>query len=98
PAFAGDQVPAAALALLERTALFDPFKPATKAKRTPKGYQLDGVKSLVPRAAEAELFLVSADLEGRGPALFLVESSSAGVTVEAEPAMGLRGAATGKLH
>ncbi|MEV4598939.1 acyl-CoA dehydrogenase family protein [Amycolatopsis sp. NPDC049253] len=98
PAFAGDQVPAAALALLERTPLFDPFKPATKAKRTPKGYQLDGVKSLVPRAAEAELFLVSADLEGRGPALFLVESSSAGVTVEAEPAMGLRGAATGKLH
>ncbi|MEV8611897.1 acyl-CoA dehydrogenase family protein [Amycolatopsis sp. NPDC051373] len=98
PAFAGAQVPAAALALLERTPLFDPFKPATKAKRTPKGYQLDGVKSLVPRAAEAELFLVSADLEGRGPALFLVESSSAGVTVEAEPAMGLRGAATGKLH
>ncbi|WP_033293877.1 acyl-CoA dehydrogenase family protein [Amycolatopsis jejuensis] len=98
PAFTGDQVPAAALALLERTPLFDPFKPATKAKRTPKGYQLDGVKSLVPRAAEAELFLVSADLEGRGAALFLVESSSAGVTVEAEPAMGLRGAATGKLH
>ncbi|WP_020665058.1 acyl-CoA dehydrogenase family protein [Amycolatopsis benzoatilytica] len=98
PAFTGDQVPAAALALLERTPLFDPFKPATKAKRTPKGYQLDGVKSLVPRAAEAELFIVSADLEGRGPALFLVESSSAGVTVESEPAMGLRGAATGKLH
>jgi len=98
PAFTGDQVPAAALALQERTPLFDPFKPATKAKRTPKGYQLDGVKSLVPRAAEAELFIVSADLEGRGPALFLVESSSAGLTVEAEPAMGLRGAATGKLH
>ncbi|WP_116203336.1 acyl-CoA dehydrogenase family protein [Amycolatopsis circi] len=98
PAFTGEQVPAAALALLERTPLFDPFKPATKAKRTPKGYQLDGVKSLVPRAAEAELFLVSADLEGRGPALFLVESSNAGVTIESEPAMGLRGAATGKLH
>ncbi|WP_328612169.1 acyl-CoA dehydrogenase family protein [Amycolatopsis sp. NBC_00345] len=98
PAFAGEQVPAAALALQERAPLFDPFKPATKAKRTPKGYQLDGVKSLVPRAAQAELFIVSADLEGRGPALFLVESSSAGVTVEGEPAMGLRGAATGKLH
>jgi alkylation response protein AidB-like acyl-CoA dehydrogenase len=98
PAFAGEQVPAAALALQERAPLFDPFKPATKAKRTPKGYQLNGVKSLVPRASQAELFIVSADLEGRGPALFLVESSSAGVTVEAEPAMGLRGAATGKLH
>ena len=98
PAFAAEQVPAAALALQERAPLFDPFKPATKAKRTPKGYQLDGVKSLVPRAAQAELFIVSANLEGRGPALFIVESSSAGVSVESEPAMGLRGAATGKLH
>ena len=98
PAFVGDNVPAAAFALQERTPLFDPFKPATKARRTPKGYQLDGVKSLVPRAAQAELFVVSADLEGRGPALFIVESSTAGVSVETEPAMGLRGAATGKLH
>lgn len=98
PAFAGENVPAAALALQERTPLFDPFTPKARARRTPKGYQLDGVKSLVPRAAEAELFVVSADLEGRGPALFLVESSSAGVTVAAEPAMGLRGAATGTLH
>jgi alkylation response protein AidB-like acyl-CoA dehydrogenase len=98
PAFVEDTVPAAALALQERKALYDPFKPATKARRTPKGYQLDGVKSLVPRAAQAELFLVSADLEGRGPALFIVESSNQGVSAEAEPAMGLRGAATGKLH
>jgi alkylation response protein AidB-like acyl-CoA dehydrogenase len=98
PAFVGENVPAAAFALQERVPLFDPFKPTTRAKRTPKGYQLDGVKSLVPRAAQAELFVVSALLEGHGPALFIVESSNAGVTVEAEPAMGLRGAATGKLH
>ncbi|WP_167121191.1 acyl-CoA dehydrogenase family protein [Amycolatopsis viridis] len=98
PEFVGENVPAAALALLEGKPLFDPFRPATKARRTPGGYQLDGVKSLVPRAAQAELFVVSADLEGRGPALFLVESSTAGVSVEPDPAMGLRGAATGKLH
>ena len=98
PEFAGENVPAAALALAEPTALFDPAKPATTAKRTPKGYQLDGVKALVPRAGAAELFLVSANLEGRGPALFLVESSTPGVSVESDPAMGLRGAATGKLH
>ncbi|WP_106177835.1 acyl-CoA dehydrogenase family protein [Prauserella shujinwangii] len=98
PAFVGENVPAAALALQERAALYDPFRPTTRARRTPKGYRLDGVKSLVPRAADAELFVVSADLEGRGPALFLVESSTEGVSVEAEPAMGLRGAATGKLH
>lgn len=98
PAFVGENVPAAALALQERAPLFDPFKPRTKARRTPKGYQLNGVKSLVPRAAQAELFVVSADLEGRGPALFIVESTNPGVTIESEPAMGLRGAATGKVH
>ncbi len=98
PSFVGENVPVAALALQERVALFDPFKPTVKARRTPKGYQLDGVKSLVPRAAQAELFIVSADLEGRGAALFIVESSSAGVSIEAEPAMGLRGAATGSLR
>ncbi|PXY26856.1 butyryl-CoA dehydrogenase [Prauserella coralliicola] len=97
PSFVGENVPAAALALQERTPLFDPFKPSVKARRTPKGYRLDGAKSLVPRAAQAELFVVSADLEGRGPALFIVESSTDGVSIEAEPAMGLRGAATGKL-
>ncbi|MFD2419298.1 acyl-CoA dehydrogenase family protein [Amycolatopsis pigmentata] len=101
PAFVGDNVPAAALALQETKPLFDPFKPATRARRTPGGYRLDGVKSLVPRAAQAELFIVSAALEGPEgdrPALFLVESSTSGVTVSAEPAMGLRSAATGALH
>jgi alkylation response protein AidB-like acyl-CoA dehydrogenase len=58
---------------------------------------LDGVKSLVPRAADAELFVVAADLEGTGPSLFLVESSTPGVSVEADPSMGLRGASMGRL-
>jgi alkylation response protein AidB-like acyl-CoA dehydrogenase len=101
PAFVGDNVPAAALALQEAKPLFDPFKPAARARRTPGGYRLEGVKSLVPRAAQAELFVVSAALEGPEgdrPALFLVESSTSGVTVSAEPAMGLRGAGTGALH
>ncbi|ASR37850.1 butyryl-CoA dehydrogenase [Prauserella marina] len=97
PAFVGENVPAAALALQEPVALFDPFRPGLRAKRTPRGYRLDGVKSLVPRAAQAELFIVSADLEGRGPALFIVESGSSGLTCEGEPAMGLRGAATSRL-
>lgn len=98
PAFTGENVPAAAVALQERTALYNPFKPATTARRTPNGYRLDGVKALVPRAREAELFVVSADLEGRGPALFIVESSTNGVTIDDQPAMGLRSAATGSLH
>ncbi|WP_145743801.1 acyl-CoA dehydrogenase family protein [Saccharopolyspora dendranthemae] len=97
PAFAGESVPAAALALQEHVALGDPLKPTTTAKRTPQGYQLSGTKSLVPRAAQAELFIISANLDG-SPALFLVESSTNGLSIEADPAMGLRSAGTGKVH
>jgi alkylation response protein AidB-like acyl-CoA dehydrogenase len=95
PAFTGEDVPAAALAIQEPTALFDPFSLRTKAYRTAGGFRLTGVKSLVPRAAAAELFIVAADVDGRGPALFIVESSA--VTVESEPAMGLRAAGTGRV-
>jgi alkylation response protein AidB-like acyl-CoA dehydrogenase len=97
PAFVGDDVPAAALTVLEPRPLFDPFLLRTKARRTAGGFVLDGVKSLVPRAASAELFVVAADLEGRGPALFLVESGTEGVGVAAEPSMGLRAAGMGRL-
>ncbi|HSY15670.1 MAG TPA: acyl-CoA dehydrogenase family protein [Jatrophihabitantaceae bacterium] len=96
PSFVTDNAPAAALALLEARPLFDPFQLRTRARRVAGGFQLDGVKSLVPRAAEAELFVIGAELDGR-PALFIVESSSAGLTVEAEPAMGLRAASLGRV-
>jgi alkylation response protein AidB-like acyl-CoA dehydrogenase len=95
PSFTGDDVPAAALAIQEPRPLFDPFSLRTKAYRTMGGFRLTGVKSLVPRAAEAELFVIAADVDGRGPALFIVESSS--VTIESEPAMGLRAAGTGRV-
>lgn len=98
PAFVGEHAPAAALAILEPRAVFDALALQTRARRDGDGYVLDGVKALVPRAQQAELFLVAAELEGSGPALFLVESSNAGLTVEPEPAMGLRAAATGRLH
>ena len=97
PAFVTDSPPAAALAVNEPHVLFDPFALRTTAKRTPAGYVLDGVKSLVPRAREAELFVVAAELEGV-PTLFLVESGSSGVTVESEPAMGLRAASMARLQ
>jgi alkylation response protein AidB-like acyl-CoA dehydrogenase len=97
PAFVGDDVPAAALAVLEPRPLFDPFTLDTTATRTPGGgFRLSGTKSLVPRAAAAELFVVAAQLGG-APALFIVESGNSGVLVEAEPAMGLRAASTARL-
>jgi alkylation response protein AidB-like acyl-CoA dehydrogenase len=96
PAFVGDDVPGAALAVLEPRPLFDPFTLQARATRTAGGFTLEGVKSLVPRAGAAELFVVAADLEG-SPALFIVESGTDGVVIEGEPAMGLRAAATGRL-
>jgi alkylation response protein AidB-like acyl-CoA dehydrogenase len=97
PSFTGENPPAAALALLEPQALFDPLAPTARARREEGEWVLDGVKSLVPRAAEDELFVVGAHAEGLGPALFLLESSTDGVLTEPEPAMGLRAAATGRL-
>lgn len=94
PAFTGDEVAVSALAVLEPRPLFDPFALQTTAKPDGDGFVLDGVKSLVPRAAEAELFLVAAELQDRGPALFLVPTSDGGVHVKSGPAMGARAAAT----
>ena len=96
PSFVGDDVPPAALAILEPRPLFDPFRLETTARRASGGYVLSGVKSLVPRGAAAELFVVAAALDG-APALFILESGTNGVLVEADPAMGLRAAATTRL-
>ncbi len=96
PAFTGDEVPAAALALAEPTVLSDPLAPGTTAVATDDGYRLDGVKSGVVRGAEAELFVVGAMLDGR-PQLFLVESGTQGVTIESDPSMGLRAAGLSRL-
>jgi alkylation response protein AidB-like acyl-CoA dehydrogenase len=97
PVFVGDDVPAAALAVLEPRALFDPFRLQARAAPGNGGYVLDGIKSLVPRASDAELFVVAAELDGRGPGLFIVEAGTAGVAIEPAPAMGLRAAGTGTL-
>jgi alkylation response protein AidB-like acyl-CoA dehydrogenase len=97
PEFVGENVPAAALAVLEPQPLFDPFKLRSTARESNGGFVLDGVKALVPRAHDGELFIVAAEVEGRGPALFIVEPGTAGVSVEPEPGMGIRAAATGRL-
>jgi alkylation response protein AidB-like acyl-CoA dehydrogenase len=96
--FVGENVPAAALAILEPRPLFNPLELKTTARRTDGGFVLDGAKSLVPRAADAELLIVAARLEDSGePALFVVEPGGTGLSVEPEPAMGIRAAATGRM-
>lgn len=96
PAFTGDDVAGAALALTEPRPLFDVLSPGTTASRTEDGLVLNGVKSMVPRGADSELFVVGAMLGG-APRLFLVESSTKGLVVEAEPSMGLRAASLSRL-
>jgi alkylation response protein AidB-like acyl-CoA dehydrogenase len=98
PPLVGDDPPAAAIAVLEPAPLFNPFSLSTIA--TPGdggGYRLNGVKSLVPRAADVELLIVAAQVPDRGPALFIVESKASGLSVEPEPGMGIRAAATGRI-
>ena len=97
PAFTGEDIPAAALAILEPRPLFDPFQLETVAKRKGEEWVLSGAKSLLARAKDCELFVIAADAEGIGPALFVVESGAKGLSIEDEPAMGLRPAATGRL-
>jgi alkylation response protein AidB-like acyl-CoA dehydrogenase len=97
PAFAGDAAPAASIAIAEPRVIGDPFALQTRARRTAAGdYLLDGGKALVPRASEAELFVVAAELDG-APSLFLVDADTPGLMAAAEPAMGLRAAATGRV-
>jgi alkylation response protein AidB-like acyl-CoA dehydrogenase len=91
PAFTGSDVAAAALALTEPRPLFDALDPATTARRDGDDLVLDGVKSMVPRGADAELFVVGAALAGK-PVLLIVESGADGLSVEADPAMGVRAA------
>ncbi len=97
PAFVSEDVPAAALAIMEPQPLFDPFALQTKARPSRGGYELAGTKALVPRALDGELFVIAADLQGQGPSLFIVEPRRGGITVEPDPAMGIRAAGTGRL-
>lgn len=98
PAFTDEKNPATgALALQEPQPLFDPLSPATTAVADGDDLVLDGVKSLVPGADRADLFIVSAMLDGQAR-MVLVEAGTAGLSVADDPAMGLRAARTGSLH
>jgi alkylation response protein AidB-like acyl-CoA dehydrogenase len=97
PDLVSEDIPAAALAIHEPHAVFDPFELRSTATKTAAGYKLDGEKSLVARGADSELFVVGAMLDDR-PALFIVEAKTEGVLVEPKPAMGLRPAATANLR
>ena len=95
--FTGDEPPRAALAIAEPRPLFDPTQLQTRARREGGDFLLTGLKALVSDVADAELLLVAAEVQGGGPALFLVESTAEGLGVRVEPTMGVRATATGEL-
>ena len=97
PAFTSESAPArASLALMEQGPLFDPLLPTTTAATHGSDLVINGAKSLVVGAAEADLLIISALVDG-SPRLVLVEAGTRGVTVVDDPAMGIRAACTGRV-
>lgn len=90
PRFAEEQVHHATIALLEPNVRFEPGAMRTGAKRVDGGYEITGVKTMVPLASEAEVMLIVANLEGQGPAAFFVEQGATNMHVEKQDYMGLR--------
>jgi len=80
----------AALALTEPGARFNPKQLKTRATRSGSDYVLHGEKTLVPFGSTAERLLVVAELEGEGPAAFVVSPKDKGVSSARESFMGLR--------
>ena len=87
PAFTGDAVPAAALALAEPTVLFDALAPATTAERTAEGFTLNGVKSAVPPGPRPSSSSSAPSSTGR-PRSSWSRSSTPGLEVVADPGAG----------
>lgn len=92
-ALALDNPPVACLAINEPQVLFDPFQLSSTAEATDDGYRITFDKTLVAMGMDADLIIVSAQLEGEGPCLFCVEADDPKLTRTVAPAMGLRAAA-----
>lgn len=97
PAFCQDLPLTAVFAVDEPVALFDPLQPRTLAYRKGNQYVINGRKSAVIQAADADLYLVLAMVQNEGPRFFMVEGGAHGLYTAEDPAMGLRAAQTGQL-
>ncbi|MDP2228190.1 MAG: acyl-CoA dehydrogenase family protein [Moraxellaceae bacterium] len=96
-AFAEEVPPLATFALCEAVPAFNPNQLSTRALRDGGSYVLNGEKSLVLLAREAELFLVAAELDG-APAVFIVKGGADGIAFREDPGMGLKAGATMKMR
>ena len=96
PSFSGESVPPAAVVVSEARPMFDAFELQTTAKLEGDEVVLNGVKTMVPNAAECELFVIAVELDGVNT-FVIVESGTEGLEVESDPSMGLRAAALGRV-
>lgn len=92
PAFLDEKPLQAVIAVNEPAALFDPNQLNTQATKHASGFTITGEKSLVPLAVSAELFLIAAEIPNEGPAFFLIESSTPGLSISNNRGMGIRAA------
>lgn len=97
PAFAEEIPPVATFAVQEATPAFNPNQLSTQARKTSSGgYVITGEKTLVLLGGKADLFVVSAELNGK-PHIFVVEKDST-ISIRQNPAMGLKATETVSLR
>lgn len=92
PDLCGDQFPAVTAALIEPAIQFDPRRPATTARPADRGWVLNGRKTYVPLAADAQNTLVFArDVETDQVSGYIVDREAEGMSIgERNKLMGLR--------
>ena len=95
-AFAADRDIRASFAVQENTPAFNPMQLKTTAQLINGQYLLNGEKTLVMLGETADLFLVSAEFQGR-PDVFVVKRDSS-ITAQKSPAMGLKATETMTLQ
>lgn len=96
PVFAEDTDVTATFAFQEATPAFNPFQLKTKATEQNGQMTITGEKTLVILGDTADVFLVSAELNGQ-PDIFVVQSNET-IAIKANPAMGLKATETATLH
>ena len=96
PCFAEDTDITATFAFQEATPAFNPFQLKTTAIEQNGQFFINGEKTLVILGDTADVFLVSAELNGK-PDIFVVQCNET-ISIKANPAMGLKATETATLQ
>ncbi|WP_171254201.1 acyl-CoA dehydrogenase family protein [Acinetobacter venetianus] len=96
PCFAEDTDITATFAFQEATPAFNPFQLKTTATEQNDQFFINGEKTLVILGDTADVFLVSAELNGK-PDIFVVQCNET-ISIKANPAMGLKATETATLQ